>query len=128
MPVRIFAALIGLFNLGNGLYAALLPQKWFHDAPGAADTGPFNPHFVSDVGLGFITAGIAFLIYVWCPRHRLLALGASGFVVFHALFHLTALVSGHHAYVAVDLLIALLAFAGPALCWPWQVSRQEHAV
>ena len=127
MPVRILVALIGLLNLGNGLYAALLPQKWFHDAPGATDTGPFNPHFVTDVGLGFTAAGIAFLAYAWSPRHRLLALGASGFVVFHALFHLTALVSGHHANTTVDLQIALLAFTGAALCWPWQLSRPENA-
>ena len=125
MPVRIFAALLGLFHLGNGLFATLLPRSWFFHAPGAADTGPFNPHFVTDVGLGFMAAGIAFLAFAWAPHYRLLALGASGFVVFHALFHLTNLVSGHHAYAGVDLLIALTAFAGLALCWPRHGTTQE---
>lgn len=125
MLVRIFAALMGVFNLGNGLFAAALPRQWFFDAPGAADTGPFNPHFVTDVGLGFVATGIAFLAFAWRPRYRLAALGASGFVVFHAMFHLSSLLSGHHDYAAVDLQIALLAFAGLALCWPWQQASGE---
>lgn len=125
MLVRVLSALLGAFNLGNGLFAALLPGTWFLQAPGAADTGPFNPHFVTDVGLGFTAAGMAFLAFAWRPRYRLLALGASGFVVFHALFHLTNLASGHHTYAGVDLVIALLAFAGLALCWPRHGTGQE---
>lgn len=127
MPVRILAALIGAFNLGNGLYAELLPQDWFLAAPGASATGPFNPHFVTDIGLGFTAAGIAFLAFAWRPRYRLAALGASGFVVFHGLFHMTNLFSGHHAYAGVDLMIAVLAFAGLALCWPRNAVAGEEA-
>lgn len=125
MLVRILAALIGVFNLGNGLYAALLPEDWFLAAPGAAATGPFNPHFVTDIGLGFTAAGIAFLAFAWRPRYRLAALGASGFVVFHGLYHMTNLLSGHHAHAGVDVVIAILAFAGLALCWPWSPAARE---
>ena len=125
MLIRVLSALLGAFNLANGLFAVLLPRTWFIQAPGAADTGPFNPHFVTDIGLGFTAAGIAFLAFAWRPRYRLLALGASGFVVLHALFHLTNLVSDHHAYAGVDLWITLLAFAGLALCWPRHGSAQE---
>lgn len=127
MPVRILSTLIGLFNLGNGLFAALMPNRWFLHAPGASATGPFNPHLVTDVGLGFVAAGLAFLAYAWSPRYRLLALGASGFVAFHALFHLTTLASGHHGYAGVDLMIALIAFAGLALCWPSRSQQEASA-
>lgn len=118
MLIRVSAALIGAANLGQGLYATFWPQSWYHAAPGASETGPFNSHFVTDIGLGFTAAGLAFLGFALWPRLRLLALGASGFVVFHGLFHLKNIVSGHHEYVMVDLLIALIAFAGLALCWP----------
>lgn len=127
MLVRIPAALIGVFNLGNGLFAATQPEQWFHSAPGAAATGPFNPHFVTDIGLGFTAAGIAFLAFALRPRYRLAALGASGFIVFHGLFHLRNLFAGHHAYAGVDLMIAVLAFAGLAVCRPWSPAARKDA-
>lgn len=118
MLVRILAALVGLANLGNGLFAAFMPEEWFLAAPGASNTGPFNPHFVTDIGLGYTACGSAFLAFALYPRFRLLALGASGFIVLHAAFHLLNLLGGHHAFVAADLGIAMLAFGGLALCWP----------
>ena len=64
--------------------------------------------------------GLAFLAYAWRPRLKLVALGASGFLVFHALLHLWGVAThGHASNLAVDIgLIALPAFVGLAIAWP----------
>jgi hypothetical protein len=115
MIVRIFAAVLGLWNAGNGLYMLIAPHRWFLRA--ASDTGPFNHHFVLDVGVAFLAAGLAFLALAWDRRAALLALGASGFLVGHALIHLIGL--RHGAGAAIDLGgIALPAALGVAVAWP----------
>ncbi len=127
MLLRILAFLVGAFDAANGLYMALAPQAWFVHAPGAVATGPFNPHFVTDVGFGYLAGGLAFLAYAWNPGLRLLALGASGFMGFHALFHLSHAASGHGAFVGTDIAVALPGLLGLALCWPRKPARQEQA-
>lgn len=122
MILRIAMGLLGLFNLANGLRMVLMPAIWFATAPGAAETGPFNVHFVTDVGLAFLAAGIAFLLAAWRPQWKLAALGASGFLVFHALYHFALLAHGHgEAWVAIA--IAVPALLGAGLAWP----RAERA-
>ncbi|MBI1251950.1 MAG: hypothetical protein GC189_10810 [Alphaproteobacteria bacterium] len=119
MMNRILAALLGAFHAANGLAMLLAPQRWWVSAPGASDTGPYNPHFVADVGFAFLAAGLAFLAFAWRPRLKLAALGASGFVVFHALLHLAGTAHGHSAAPWVDFAaIAAPAFAGLAIVWP----------
>lgn len=118
MLFRLLSAGLGLFQAANGLAMILAPARWFSTAPGVAATGPFNPHFVIDVGLGFLAAGLAFLACAWRPRLKPVGLGASGFVVFHALFHLSHLIIGDSAAPAVDIGIAVPAFLGLALTWP----------
>jgi hypothetical protein len=119
MLTRALATLLGLFHTANGLYMLAAPQTWFAAAPGAADTGPFNPHFVADLGFAFLAGGLGFLAFAWRPPLRLIALGASGFQVFHALLHLFAVVRGHSHHLPTDLaVIALPAFLGLAIAWP----------
>ena len=45
------AALNGLFLFGNGLFMLLAPSTWYHFVPGVTHTGPFNQHFIRDIGL-----------------------------------------------------------------------------
>ncbi len=118
MLFRFLSAGLGLFQSGSGLVMILAPRRWFMTAPGVPATGPFNAHFVIDVGLGFLAAGLAFLVCAWRPRLNLLALGASGFVVLHALFHLAHLAMGESVAPGVDIGLAIPAFLGLALTWP----------
>ena len=119
MPTRILAALIGLFHSANGLAMVVASRAWFDAAPGAGETGAFNPHFVMDVGLAFLAGGIAFLAFAWRPSLKLAALGCSGFLASHALLHLASAAQGHVHNLAADLLgVVLPAFAGLALAWP----------
>lgn len=115
----IVAGLLGLFHLANGLAMLLAPRVWYARTPGAAETGPFNPHFVADVGFAFLAGGIAFLAFAWRPKLRFAALGASGFLVFHALLHLAGAAQGHDRHLGVELAaIALPAFVGLLITWP----------
>lgn len=118
MPFRLLAGLLGLFDSINGLSMALAPATWFGRAPGAAATGPFNSHFVIDIGLGYVVGGIALIAFAVQPRWRLVAFGASGFLVFHGLFHLVHVLGGHARHWGTDVAVALPAFLGLALCWP----------
>ena len=125
MLFRVLAGLIGLFDTTNGLYMALSPRAWFSGAPGAMATGPFNSHFVTDIGFAYLAGGMALLAFAWSPRWRLAAFGASGFLVFHALFHLTHAAQGHGVPTGTDIAVAVPALAGLALCWPRKLVKQE---
>jgi hypothetical protein len=99
-------------------------MAWYAATPGVTETGPYNPHFVVDVGFAYLAGGIAFLAFAWQPRVRLAALGASGFLVFHALFHLAHAMRDHAGYAGVDVAVSIPALMGLALCWP---RREESA-
>ncbi|TAL01822.1 MAG: hypothetical protein EPO08_09025 [Rhodospirillaceae bacterium] len=118
MLFRIIAGLLGVFYTANGFHMLTAPEAWFMATPGAAATGPFNPHFVMDVGFAFLAGGLAFLAFAWRPNLKLIALGASGFIVFHALFHLSDLFQGHMDRAAVAVAIAVPAFLGLVITWP----------
>lgn len=119
MLTRALAALLGIFHTANGLYMLAAPHAWFAAAPGAADTGPFNPHFIADVGFAFLAGGLAFLGFAWRPRLKLAALGASGFLIFHALLHLAGLAQGHTHHLGAEIgAIAFPAFLGLAITLP----------
>jgi len=49
--------------------------------------GPFNIHFVKDVGLAFLASGGAMLWGAW-RDHRSVAISGSTWPLLHALFHL----------------------------------------
>lgn len=119
MLTRALAALLGLYHSANGLFMVAASEAWFAAAPGASAAGPFNPHFVMDVGFAFLAGGVAFLTFALRPRLKLVALGASGFLVFHALLHLWGVAQGHVHNLPTDVIaIALPAFVGVAIAWP----------
>ncbi len=72
----------------NGLAMLLVPETWFHQVPGVSATGPFNPHFVRDVGAAYLLTGVAFLALVRTSAARPYALAGIVFLLAHALIHL----------------------------------------
>jgi hypothetical protein len=57
--------------------------------PGVTSTGPFNQHFLRDIGLIFLLLGGGFLAGAALPRSRILLWAApSIWLLGHALFHL----------------------------------------
>lgn len=80
---------LGIGLIANALWMLAGPMHWYEELPAAVpDTGPFNPHFVRDIGCAFLTAGAAL---VWAARSTLYRwpLAASGtfFLFTHALLH-----------------------------------------
>jgi hypothetical protein len=96
---------IGGVSIVNALWMLVGPMHWYTDLPTTAPhTGPFNPHFVRDIGCAFLTVGIAL---VWAARasHFRVPLAATAalFLVFHALLHIwdtgTGALDVHHFWL-----------------------------
>ncbi|WP_232328629.1 hypothetical protein [Sphingomonas horti] len=64
------------------------PAGWYFAVPGVTTTGPFNQHFIRDIGIIFIFIGCGFLLGIVRPVHRVLLWGAPVMWLWgHALFH-----------------------------------------
>lgn len=117
MLIRALAAVLGFFHAANGLAMLTAPRLWYARTPGASDTGPFNPHFVADIGFAFLASGLAFLAFAWRPKLKLAAFGASGFLTLHGLLHAWDAAQGHHLAIDVGA-VALPALVGLAITLP----------
>ena len=63
--------LLGVGMLGNALWMLVGPMHWYTDLPAAVpDAGPFNPHFVRDIGCAFLTVGVALVWVAFRVRER----------------------------------------------------------
>jgi hypothetical protein len=108
---RWIAAIVGAFNAANGLVMLFAGSAWWNSVPGVPDTGPFNPHFVQDVGAAFLVAGLALAARAWRPALWPAAVAGSSFLVAHAVIHLIMIASGHDHHAAADLATVILPAA-----------------
>jgi len=89
------ALLLGLAMLGNGVFMTISPEPWYWAVPGVPDRGPFNPHFVRDIGFIYVLMGALFIYGSVYTRHRLqLWLMPAAWLVCHAIFHVWEVVAG----------------------------------
>lgn len=89
------AVLLGVLAVGNGIFMLVAPQPWYVAVPGVTTTGPFNQHFLRDIGLIFLLIGLAFLAGAARPDARPWLWGAGAlWLVGHALFHLWEIAAG----------------------------------
>ena len=91
----IYVFLAATFVL-NALWMLLAPLHWYANLPAAVpDTGPFNPHFVRDIGVAFLTTAVAL---GWAardlPRAYPLHVVATVFIVGHGLLHVWDILAG----------------------------------
>ncbi|PJI43407.1 hypothetical protein [Ferrovibrio sp.] len=83
------AILLGIAMEANGVFMLVAPEAWYFIVPGVTATGPFNQHFLRDIGLIFLFLGSAMLIGAARPHLRVLMWGAAAVWLWgHALFHL----------------------------------------
>ena len=130
--VRILAWLQALILGGNGLAMLFAGLWWYGAVPGVTATGPYNPHFVRDIGAAYLVCGLAHAGYALSPRVAWSALAAAaGFLTLHAAIHVFDAVCGTHALADVGrdfagvYLPALIA-AGLA-AWPARAQMLEAA-
>jgi hypothetical protein len=84
---------LATLQLLNGAHLLAAPQFWYGAVPGVTETGPFNSHFIRDIGLGFLSAGCALGLAGWYTAiARPLVAVASIFLLGHALLHLVEMV------------------------------------
>jgi hypothetical protein len=121
--VTTVAVVLGALLFANAVSQLIVPEAWYGFVPGVSDRGPYNPHFVRDIGIIYAICGVGLVLGGLQPAHRLALwwvpavwLGA------HALFHLWEIAAGYAgiASLAEDfmgvtvpalLTIALLVYA-----------------
>lgn len=82
------AITLGTAAIANGMFMLITPERWYLAVPGVTTTGPFNQHFVRDIGLIFLFLGGAFLLGAARPELRVPFWGAASiWLAGHALFH-----------------------------------------
>jgi hypothetical protein len=116
----------------NGLFMLADPAGWYAAVPGVTATGPFNSHFVRDIGCAYIVVGISLAAFTIDARNRASALAAGTFLALHALVHVWDAASGreslHHfindlpAVVAPPVITLWLALPSPIFA-----KEKEHA-
>ncbi len=82
------AVLLGVLAGANGIFMLAAPAGWYFAVPGVTTTGPFNQHFLRDIGLIFLLLSGALLYGAARPHARVFlwngsALWLSGHTLFH---------------------------------------------
>jgi hypothetical protein len=82
------AIVLGSLAIFNGAFMLILPAEWYVTIPGVTTTGPYNQHFLRDIGLVYSFVGASFLFGAIKPQQRLLLwLLPTLWLGSHALFH-----------------------------------------
>ena len=94
--MQILLWLFCVLNVANGAWMLIAPESWYMDLPAAVpDTGPFNVHFVRDIGMTFTLLGFGF---GWCAMNLArcypVYVGLTAWVMGHALLHVADIISG----------------------------------
>src|SRR5882672_11536221 len=108
---RSISAILAVATVVNGFLMLVAGPFWYASVPGASETGPYNPHFVQDIGVAFLVAGLALAARAWRPRYWPAALTGAAFLAAHALIHLVAIIGGHDHEAIFDLLAVVLPAA-----------------
>jgi len=122
------AMLLGVAMIANGVFMLVAPADWYVAVPGVTATGPFNQHFLRDIGLIFLLLGSAFLFGAVLPHSRVLLWAApSIWLTGHALFHFWEVAVGicSSSVIARDFpAVTLPAIIGIALTF-WAIRQSR---
>jgi hypothetical protein len=88
------ALLLGAGFAANGLYMLADPAGWYAAIPNVSATGPFNPHFVRDIGCAYLVTGLAMAGRAIDERLRAAMAVGAVFLTLHALVHIADIVAG----------------------------------
>jgi hypothetical protein len=104
-----------------------VPAAWYAIAPGVPNTGPFNSHFIRDIGAAFLVAGGTLVWFASDARRRPAALACDAFFALHALVHLSDVVTGRESiYQAARDLPTVYLGALLALWIAWPISTPKE--
>lgn len=125
------AMVLGLLAAANGLFMLISPANWYFAVPGVTPTGPFNQHFLRDIGLIFLLVAIAMLAGVARPAARVpLWSAAALWLAGHALFHFWEVavgICGTGALARDFPAVTLPAMLASALAlWAWRDAARDR--
>ena len=124
------AVILGIGALANGGFMLVSPTGWYFAVPGVTTTGPFNQHFIRDIGIIFLFLGGAFLTGAARPEFRIVLWSAASlWLCCHALFHFWEVavgICGSSALVRDFPAVTLPALIGIALTL-WAVRDRRAA-
>jgi hypothetical protein len=86
MRVPILWGLV-VYYLITGLYISVFPLVFYETGPGVSDTGPYNMHFLRDVGFAFTVSALGIAYGLRRKLKPLLVFGTA-WLAMHGLFHL----------------------------------------
>jgi len=93
--ITVTAILLGVLSLANGVFMTVAPEPWYWAVPGVPDRGPFNQHFVRDIGITYMLIGAAFILGALYVKHQLaLWLMPTAWLTGHAIFHVWEVLVG----------------------------------
>lgn len=84
---KLTAWALALFLGGNGVAMMAAPQPWYVSIPGVTLTGPYNGHFVRDVGATYIIVAGAIVWTALHPRVTATVALAAAWLCMHATVH-----------------------------------------
>jgi hypothetical protein len=116
------SGLMALLLGANGLLMLADPLGWFDAVPGVTTTGPFNAHFVRDVGAVYLMCALALGWYARRPIQAWPALAmATVWLTLHSAIHVYDATCGAtpwadlwrdavgvHLFAAIPLALAIL--------------------
>ena len=85
---RLVLVLVAAVLIFNGLHMLFIPEHWYYSIPSVPHTGPFNAHFVRDIGCAYLASAVGLAIGAWRPRWLIPAAApALTFLAIHAGIH-----------------------------------------
>lgn len=90
--IRLVAGVGAMLLAQNGVSMLAMPADWYASVPGVSETGPYNGHFVRDIGIAYLTTAAAFAWGAWRPRPLVFCF-ATLFLGLHAGLHLAEYVA-----------------------------------
>jgi len=83
--LSVVLAIILAANAGAMLFASVW---WYGAVPGVTATGPYNAHFIKDIGAAYLVVAGALAAFAWRPAVAWPALAAAtAFLTLHAFIH-----------------------------------------
>jgi hypothetical protein len=120
---RYVLAFIGMIYILNAVLMWVMPEFWYNLVPGVSMMGPYNSHFVRDIGLIYGLSGYA--LFAASGEGRALWFGAI-WPALHGVFHIWIWVSNGFA-IDIVLVTNILAIQLPAWAAVWAIWKLQKS-
>lgn len=124
MVKRVIGGLVAIFSLFTGLQMLFRSYDWYLSVAATDNIGPYNAHFIADVGGAFIASGLSLLVCCWRPVYWPAAMAGCGFLGLHAFIHVVESLQHPHQITST---VALSVLALLAIWCSWPGREIQHA-